>query len=89
VVGRITYLRVATEYDLYKTIGNIDVCTEYELRKVKVPVFFLGTVGFSLRRDGRYCFMWGKSFSSHKNYFNAQGRLHHPERGIRVVSVSR
>jgi hypothetical protein len=30
------------------------VCTECEWLKFKVPVFFLSTVGFSLRRDGRY-----------------------------------
>jgi hypothetical protein len=44
---------VATEHDIYKTMGIINVCTESELYKVKVPVVFLGTVGFSLRRDGR------------------------------------
>jgi hypothetical protein len=41
------------EHALYKTIRNIDVCTESELLKVKVLIIFLGTVGFSLRRDGR------------------------------------
>jgi hypothetical protein len=45
---------VATEHNLYKTIRNIYVCIEFELLKVKVPSVFLGTVGFSLRRDGRY-----------------------------------
>jgi hypothetical protein len=45
---------VATEHDLYKTIGNIDVCIEFELLKVKVPIDFLGTVGFSPPREGRY-----------------------------------
>jgi hypothetical protein len=40
------YLRLATEHDLYKTIGDIDVCTEFEILKVKVPIVFLGTVGF-------------------------------------------
>jgi hypothetical protein len=45
---------VATEHDLYKTIGNIDVCIEFELLKVKVPIVFLGTVGFSPPREGRY-----------------------------------
>ena len=29
------------------------MCTDFEMLKVKVPVIFLGTVGFSLRRDGR------------------------------------
>ena len=27
---------------------------ESELFQIKVPIFFLGIVGFSLRRDGRY-----------------------------------
>jgi hypothetical protein len=27
---------------------------ESELFEIKVPIFFLGMVGFSLRRDGRY-----------------------------------
>jgi hypothetical protein len=44
---------VATEYDLYKIIGTLDVCIEFKLLKVKVPVIFLGTVGFSARRDRR------------------------------------
>jgi hypothetical protein len=30
------------------------MCTESELLEVKVPIVFLGTVGFSPRRDGRY-----------------------------------
>jgi hypothetical protein len=34
-------------------MGNIDVYTESELLEVKVPLDFLGTVGFSLRREGR------------------------------------
>jgi hypothetical protein len=41
------------EYDLYKIIGNVDVCIEFELLEVKVPIIFLGTVGFSLHREGR------------------------------------
>ena len=32
------------------------MCTDFEMLKVKVPIIFLGTVGFSLRRDGRYKF---------------------------------
>ena len=47
------YPRVATEYDLQKIIMCVDVCIEFKLLKVKVPIIFLGTVGFSLRRDGR------------------------------------
>jgi hypothetical protein len=45
---------VATKHDLYKNIGDIDVCIEFEMLKVKVPIIFLGTVGFSLLRDRRY-----------------------------------
>ena len=45
---------MATTHDLNKSIGNIDACTESELLEVKVPIVFLGTVGFSLPRDGRY-----------------------------------
>jgi len=44
---------VAAEHDLYKAIGNTGVCIEFELLKVKVPIIFLGTVGFSLPREGR------------------------------------
>jgi hypothetical protein len=35
-------------------MGCADVCIEFKLLKVKVPMIFLGTVGFSLRREGRY-----------------------------------
>jgi hypothetical protein len=45
---------VASEHDLYKNMGNIDECIDFEMFKVKVPIIFLGTAGFSLRRDGRY-----------------------------------
>jgi hypothetical protein len=38
-----------------------------ELLKVKVPVIFLGTVGFSLRRDGRYV----KDYAKVEVYFNS------------------
>ena len=44
---------VATEYDLCKYMGDIDVCIDFEMLEVKVPIIFLGTAGFSLRRDGR------------------------------------
>jgi hypothetical protein len=44
---------VATEHDLHKNMGDIDVYTEFEMLKVKVPIIFLGTVGFSLPREGR------------------------------------
>jgi hypothetical protein len=45
---------VATEHDLYKIIGDINVCAEFEMLKIKVPIIFLGTVGFSPPREGRY-----------------------------------
>jgi len=45
---------VAIEHDLYKNIGDVEVCTEFEVLKVKVPNIFLGTVGFSPLREGRY-----------------------------------
>jgi hypothetical protein len=31
---------VTTAHDLHRTMGNINVCTESELLKVKVPIFF-------------------------------------------------
>jgi hypothetical protein len=36
------------------------MCIEFKLLKVKVPIIFLGTAGFSLRRDGRYAFSLGE-----------------------------
>ena len=45
---------MATDCDLYKVLRSLNVCIEFELLKVKVPVIFLGTVGFSARGDGRY-----------------------------------
>ena len=47
---------MATEHKLYKNIGDMYVCIDFEILKVKVPIIFLGTVGFSLCRDGRYSF---------------------------------
>jgi hypothetical protein len=44
---------VAMERDVYKEIGDIDVCIKFEMLKIKVPITFLGTVGFSPRREGR------------------------------------
>jgi hypothetical protein len=46
-------LVVAMEHNLYINIGDIDVCTEFEMLKVEVPTIFFGIVGFSPRRDGR------------------------------------
>ena len=42
---------MATEHELYDNIGLIDVYTEF--KKLKVPINFLGTVGFSLPGEGR------------------------------------
>jgi hypothetical protein len=35
-------------------MGDVDVCIEFEMLKVKVPIIFLGTMGFSPPREGRY-----------------------------------
>jgi hypothetical protein len=45
---------VTIKHDLYKNIININMCVEFEIFKVEVPLIRLGTVGVSLRRDGRY-----------------------------------
>ena len=37
-----------------KDTGDIDVCTESKMLKVKVPIILLGTLGFSLPSQGRY-----------------------------------
>jgi hypothetical protein len=47
-------LGVATKRDVYNEIRDLDLCIDFKVLKVKVPFKFLGTVGFSLRRDGRY-----------------------------------
>ena len=33
--------------------GDVYVCTEFKILKAKVPIIFLGTVGFSPLREGR------------------------------------
>jgi hypothetical protein len=40
------------EYDLYKILGDVDMCKEFDMFKVKVPIIFFGTVGFSPCMDG-------------------------------------
>jgi hypothetical protein len=40
--------------DIYKEIRDINLCIDFKVLKVKVLIIFFGTVGFSLRRDGRY-----------------------------------
>jgi hypothetical protein len=44
---------IATKHCSCKIIGDIDACTDFEMLKVKVLIIFLGTAGFSLRREGR------------------------------------
>jgi len=44
---------VAIKRDVYKEIRDIDLYIFFEVLKVKVPFRFLGTVGFSARREGR------------------------------------
>jgi hypothetical protein len=41
------------EYNLQKIIRDIEVCIDFKILKVKVPIVFFGTQGFSARRDGR------------------------------------
>lgn len=43
----------ATVHYLYKNITDFDVCIEFEILKVKVPVNFLGTADLSLPSEGR------------------------------------
>jgi len=47
-------LEVAIEHDSYKIVRNVDIYTDFEMFEVKVLINFLGTAGFSLRREGRY-----------------------------------
>jgi hypothetical protein len=39
---------VAMKYDLHKNIGYADVCTEFEMLEIKVPIIFFGTQGWTL-----------------------------------------
>jgi len=50
---------VAREYDLYKYLGDVDMCEVFNVFEVEVPVNFLGTEGFSPRRDRRYKKVYG------------------------------
>jgi hypothetical protein len=38
---------VATEYNLKENIGDIEVCTNFKMLKIKVPIIFSRHVGFS------------------------------------------
>ena len=46
-------LMVAIEDDFHKIFRGINRCREYNMFKVNVYVRFLGTPGFSARREGR------------------------------------
>ena len=43
---------MAMEYAVYKVIGDLDLCTEFEMLKDELPIIFFGTVGFSPPREG-------------------------------------
>jgi hypothetical protein len=45
---------MTTENNIYIIMRHVIMYTEFGILKVKVPMIFLGTEGFSLRRDGRY-----------------------------------
>ena len=48
------YLEVVTAEYPYVQNRNINKLVEYEQLKVEVSIVFLGTQGFSARREGRY-----------------------------------
>jgi hypothetical protein len=48
LVGGVECSGVAIEHDLYKNIGNINVCTNFEMFNVKVLISFFGTQGWTL-----------------------------------------
>jgi hypothetical protein len=41
------------EHNVLKIIGDIKVCTDFNMLQVKVLIIFFGTPVFSARRDGR------------------------------------
>ena len=41
---------MAIVYNLFKIIGNINVCIEYKLSKVYIPLISYGIVGVALPR---------------------------------------
>ncbi len=53
---------MATEHNPSKIVADNDVCTGFDMFKVKVPIHFLGTAGFSARRDGRYPGLCGLNY---------------------------
>ena len=47
-------LGLAMEHNLLNIIIDIRVCTGFKTLKVKVPIIFFGTQGFSAHRDGPF-----------------------------------
>jgi hypothetical protein len=45
---------VAIEYYLYTNFRDVNIYRELDMFEVKVHIIFLGTVGFSPLREGRY-----------------------------------
>lgn len=46
-------LGIAMKRNIYKEIRDINLRIDFKVLKVQVPFRFLGTVGFSPRREGR------------------------------------
>ena len=55
-IGASECSEVAIEHDSYKIIRNANICTDFEMFEVKVPINFLGAAGFWLRTEGHYLF---------------------------------
>jgi len=41
------------EHDLYKSLGDVEICRKFDMFEVQVPIIFFGTLVFSACRDGR------------------------------------
>ena len=48
---------MATEYNAYIELADIDMCRNLDALEVEVLVRFFGTQGFSARGDGRYLYI--------------------------------
>jgi hypothetical protein len=46
-------LRVAMGHDLYKSLGDVDMCRKFDIFEIQAPIIFFGIPVFSARRDGR------------------------------------
>lgn len=55
---------MVTAFALLGIMENIDMCTESELLEVKVPIVFLGTVGFCCSGNPGLCFASGMLFAA-------------------------